>query len=162
MNFEIMDGEVMEKGKTRKKRQTTKVSKLIGRDEKGHFLPGNKIAEKWTEEKVLKIGQQLLDWMMEDQSHFWFEDFLIEHDLFTDFTSDMAKRHPRFAAYIERAKRIQESRITKFALTGNLDTGMARWVLSVHHGKRDVQETKTELSGALQVKNRFTLSIENN
>ena len=90
-----------------------------GRDEKGLFTSGNKFAEKWTEEKVLSIGKQLLEWMKESDGNFWLEDYL--------------------------------------------DTGMARWVLSVHHNKRDVAETKTEVSGAVQtVVDRFTLKIENN
>lgn len=132
------------------------------RDEYGRFLAGNKVAEKWTEEKVIEIGKKLIDWMKESTSNFWLEDFLLENDLFADFTGDMAKRYPRFAEYIARAKQIQESRISKLALLGQLDTGMARWVLSVHHGKRDVQETKTELSGTVQTTDRFTLTIENN
>lgn len=132
------------------------------RDEHGRFLTGNKVAEKWTEEKVIEIGKKLIDWMKESTSNFWLEDFLLENDLFADFTGDMAKRYPRFAEYIARAKQIQESRISKLALLGQLDTGMARWVLSVHHGKRDVQETKTELSGTVQTTDRFTLTIENN
>ena len=132
------------------------------RDAHGRFLAGNKVAEKWTEEKVIEIGKKLIDWMKESTSNFWLEDFLLENDLFADFTGDMAKRYPRFAEYIARAKQIQESRISKLALLGQLDTGMARWVLSVHHGKRDVQETKTELSGSVQTTDRFTLTIENN
>lgn len=134
-----------------------------GRDEKGLFTSGNKFAEKWTEEKVLSIGKQLLEWMKESDGNFWLEDFLHENDLYVNFINSMSNRFPRFKDYIARAKEIQESRITKFALLGNLDTGMARWVLSVHHNKRDVAETKTEVSGAVQtVVDRFTLKIENN
>lgn len=151
------------KTKTQKRKSPTKKQPSPGRDEKGLFLPGNKIAEKWTEEKVLDIGKQLIEWMKESVSNFWFEDFLIEHDLYDDFVSNMSERFPRFREYITRAKKIQESRITKIALMGDLDSGMARWVLSVHHGKRDVQETKTELSGGVNVKSdRFSLTIENN
>ena len=133
-----------------------------GRDEKGLFASGNKFAEKWSEEKVLAIGKQLLEWMKESEGNFWLEDFLHENDLYVNFINSMSARFPRFKDYIARAKEIQESRITKFALLGNLDTGMARWVLSVHHNKRDVAETKTELSGAVQTVDRFTLKIENN
>lgn len=115
------------------------------RNEKGQFMPGNTAALKWTEEKALELAQQLIDWMKFDESNFLMGDFLIENDLYADLIADLSGKYPRFAEHIARAREIEAHRIQKFALTNNLNPGMAQWVLAVNHQKHNVQ--KQEITG---------------
>lgn len=115
------------------------------RDDAGRFLHGNSIAAKWTEEAALKLGQELIEWMNEAEANFWLKDFLIEKELYADVIGYLSDKYPRFCDYIARAKEIEASRIQKFALMNQLNTGMAQWVLSVHHDQHNVQ--KQEITG---------------
>ncbi len=48
---------------------------IVKTGKKGGQL-GNKNAQKWTEEKALKIGRDLLSWYDEDNTNILFEQFL--------------------------------------------------------------------------------------
>jgi hypothetical protein len=65
--------------------------------------------------------------------------------LYTDLIADLSNKYPRFAEHIARAREIEAHRIQKFALTNNLNSGMAQWVLAVNHQKHNVQ--KQEITG---------------
>ena len=117
-----------------------------GRDpETGRFTKGHTFSLKWTEEKSVQLAKDLVDWMVKDQRNFWLEDFLIERGLYPDMIATLSERYEPFADYIARAKAIQASRIKKFALTNNINPGMAQWVLNVHHGERNVEKRETEV-----------------
>ncbi len=137
--------------KATKKKTSVKVKNTVdeqknGRDPKtGRFMAGNQFALKWPEERALQLSKELLEWMKESQSNFWLQDFLLEKDLYPDLVSELAKRYPPFADDIARAKAIQASRITKFSLMNQLNSGMAQWVLAAVHGIHNVQKTETEL-----------------
>lgn len=126
-------------------KKSKKVSEKRQRDKKGRFLKGNTVSLKWTEEKAIELAEKLIDWMKEDQSNFMFKDFLFEHDLYTDLIADLSRKYPRFADYIARAKEIEAHRIQKYALANKLNSGMAQWILAVHHNQHNVQ--KQEISG---------------
>ena len=123
------------------------------RNAKGQYMPGNNdrfqsgntAALKWTEEKAMAIAQGLLEWMNEDQRNFLMKDFLFEQGLYSDLISTLSERYPAFAEHITRAKEIEAHRIQKFALTNNLNAGMAQWVLGVMHKQHNVQ--KQEITG---------------
>lgn len=115
------------------------------RDEKGRFIKGNSAALKWTEEKAVELAEKLIAWMKESESNFMFKDFLFEHDLYADLIADLSRKYPRFADYIARAKEIEAHRIQKYALANKLNSGMAQWVLAVHHNQHNVQ--KQEITG---------------
>lgn len=115
------------------------------RDSKGLFLPGNSVAQKWTEEKAMAIGQELLDWLHASPMNFLFKDFLFEKGLYSDALIYLEKTFPRFSVYIARAREIEALRIQKYALFNKLNPGMAQWVLAVHHNQSPVQ--KTEITG---------------
>lgn len=111
----------------------------------GQFKEGNQAALKWSEEKAIALGQELLDWMNEDPRNFLMKDFLFEHDLYADIISYLSGRYPSFSEYITRAKEIEAHRIQKFALTNNINANMAQWVLGVHHKQHNVQ--RQEITG---------------
>jgi hypothetical protein len=135
--------------KKRRKAKSPKQNKgRPQRDEKGMFLPGNSAAAKWSEEKAVKIGKELIEWMEEQQQNFWIRDFLLEHELYGDVVSYLSEKYPPFSEYIARAKEIEASRIQKFAMMNQLNSGMAQWVLSVHHKLQNVQKTETEVKSS--------------
>lgn len=116
------------------------------RDERGRLLPGSSIAAKWTEPKALKLAKELIDWMQESTQNFWMKDFLLEHELYDDVINYLSNKFQRFSDYITRAKAIQASRIQKFAMMNQLNSGMAQWVLSVHHKMRVKSEVEVNNS----------------
>ena len=132
-----------EEAKAMRPQRNAKGQYLSGHD--GQFKPGNKAALKWTEEKAMAIAQGLLDWMNEDQRNFLMKDFLFEQGLYSDLIATLSERYPTFAEHITRAKEIEAHRIQKFALTNNLNAGMAQWVLGVMHKQHNVQ--KQEITG---------------
>ena len=50
-------------------------NKIVKTGKKGGQL-GNKNAQKWTEEKALKLGEELIRWYDEDSTNIFFEQFL--------------------------------------------------------------------------------------
>ena len=116
------------------------------RNEKGQFIAGHTVTLVWTEEKAMELANALLDWMKYDESNFLMKDFLIEYDLYSNIISDLSEKYPPFAEHIARAKEIEAHRIQKFALTNNLNSGMAQWVLAVNHKQHNVQ--KQEITGS--------------
>lgn len=119
------------------------------RNEKGQFIAGHTCSVKWTEEEAIKLAKALIAWMHEKESHFLLKDFLFEHDLYDDIIARLAKQYPQFAEYIARAKEIEAHRIQKFALANQLNSGMAQWVLAVHHKMHNVQ--KQEISADVAI-----------
>lgn len=130
------------------KRKKRKATEKRQRDEKGLFLPGNTIASKWTEKKAIDLAKELIAWMQEGQSNYWIKDFLLEKDIYSDVIRYLSEKYPRFSSYIVRAKEIEASRIQKFALQNQMNTGMVQWVLSVHHNMHNVQKTETEVKSS--------------
>ena len=129
--------------KSKRPQRNAKGQYVSGHD--GQFKKGNKAALKWTEEKAIALGQELLDWMHEDQRNFMMKDFLFERNLYADIISYLSGKYPSFSEYITRAKEIEAHRIQKFALTNNINAGMAQWVLAVHHNQHNVN--KQEITG---------------
>lgn len=128
------------------KRKKGKNSDVSQRNEKGQFVVGNTAALIWTEDKAMELANALLDWMKYDETNFLMKDFLFEHDLYADIITSLCDRYPPFAEHIARAKEIEAHRIQKFALTNNLNSGMAQWVLAVNHKQHNVQ--KQEITGS--------------
>jgi len=93
----------------------------------------------------MEIAEGLVQWMKDDPQHFMIGEYLIQHDLWADVVSYLSGRYHRFTEYIARAKEIEAARIKMYALANKLNSGMAQWVLAVHHNQHNVQ--KTEVSG---------------
>ena len=128
------------------KRNKGKKSDVSQRNEKGQFVAGNTAALIWTEDKAMELANALLDWMKEKETKFLLKDFLFQHDLYADIIATLCDRYPPFAENIARAKEIEAHRIQKFALTNNLNSGMAQWILAVHHNQHNVQKQEVNAS----------------
>ena len=118
---------------------------------RGTFKKGNKAAEKWTEEKLLKIAHDLLKWQEEKETNIFFKEFLLKHDLYGDFLSNMQDKYNSFNVLIKKARKVQEQKVVKWAMANKLNVTMAIFFLKNHHGYKDKSEveskyTETELT----------------
>jgi hypothetical protein len=125
---------------------------------KGGGQPGNKNAEKWTEEKALKLGNDLIDWLSEkdeegnEKGNIFYEEFLvIERKLYPDLTSYLSEKYLSFSDLIKKAKKIQELKLIKFGIADRLQPTMTIFVLKNHHGYTDRKEFD-HLSGGKPIK----------
>lgn len=96
----------------------------------------------WTEEKVLKLGEELIQWLKSDEDNVWFERFLYEvKDLYPQFISEMVEKYPKFSELIKRAKKIQENKLVDGCLKHNLNSTIAIFVLKNHYQYTDKTQT---------------------
>lgn len=105
--------------------------------------PGEKLAEKWTEEIALELGNKLLAWMKASPSNIFFDKYLILHqDLDDDIIYYLAKKFDSFKKIKDKAKRIQEVRIKDGAINKTLSEGFSKFYLICKHRDQDFKESK--------------------
>ena len=105
------------------------------------FKEGNKAAEKWTEEKALALGYELLEWMKQPMNIFFEEFLIIENDYYAELIAYLSSKFPSFLKVIDRARKIQELKLQKHATLKDTDTGMTKFILINRHDWKDKSET---------------------
>ena len=101
----------------------------------------------WTEEKILQLGQELIDWLKADEDNIWFERFLYEEkDLYPQLIGEMTGKYEKFAELIKKAKKIQESKLVDGTLKMGLNPTMAIFVLKNHYQYTDKQQTEITIT----------------
>ena len=95
--------------------------------------------EKWTEEKAIKLGKELLVWLKEtdedneDKGNMFFEEFLIiEKNLYPDLIRYLSEKFISFYELIVKAKKIQEIKLVKYGVGDRLNASMTKFVLINH------------------------------
>lgn len=114
-------------------------------------------AEKWTEKRALKVGNELLLWLKdkENEENIFFEDFLyIENNYYSELISYLSKKFTSFSKLIDKAKKIQEIKLKKYGTFDKLNASMTKFVLINNHNWKD----KFEFDG--NTKNEIVLSKE--
>lgn len=117
--------------------------------EKGvKFEEGNNAAEKWTEEKALELGEELLSWIKTGgKENMFFNWFLkVEKGLYTDLTAYLSKKFPFFNDILEEAKEIQQIKLIKYGVDDKLSAQMTKFVLMNHHGMSEKVENDNRSS----------------
>jgi len=111
------------------------------------YKPGDKAAEKWTLEKAMKLGDELIEWLKEvdengqDKGNIFYEEFLcIKNDYYEELISYLCKKFDPFLKLIKKAKKIQELKLIKFGIADRLQPTMTIFVLKNHHNYKDKQE----------------------
>ena len=108
--------------------------------------PGNKNAQKHTEEDALRAGNGLLEWISQKNDNIFLEEyFYIQNNYPCDFVKNMKKRFPSFAELIKKALDIQKFKLQKFALSGKANPTMSIFLLKCNHGMNE--NNKLEISG---------------
>ncbi len=119
--------------------------------------PGNKNAEKWTEEKALNLANELIEWMLpkfEDNkkgkkvdvhgANIFYEEFLIMHKkIYSTVLNYLEKKYESFSKTLKTARHIQKIKLMKHATAGNLKEGSTIFILKNYHDMSD----KVEHSG---------------
>ncbi len=107
--------------------------------------------EKWTEEKALKLGREMIIWLNEidkdgeDVGNILFEEFLvIKKGLYPQLPEYLCKKFTSFLNLYNTAKKTQEIKITKYGLADRLNASMAKFILAANHGLSDKPKEEKE------------------
>lgn len=99
---------------------------------------------KWTEEIALSLGNEMIEWLNEvdedgkDVGNILFEEFLvIKKGLYIDVISYLKVKFSSFLEIYEKAKKIQEIKITKYGLSERVNVNMAKFILAATHKMSD-------------------------
>ena len=128
--------------------------------------------EKWTEEKALGMGEDLIKWLKEtdedgdDKGNTLFEEFLyLKNDYHPKTISYLAKKFKSFFTLLEIAKKIQELKIHKYGLGDRFNVQMSKFSLINNHGWKDKstieQENTHKFEGDVFSKIRENSGISN-
>lgn len=118
-----------------------KIDPNVGKKFSSEYQP----EEKWTEEKALKVANDLIIWMRETEQNIFWEEFLyITNDYYSQLISYLCNKFVSFSKLIEKAKKIQEIKLKKYGTGDALNAAMTKFVLINEHNWRD----KQELTGA--------------
>ena len=110
---------------------------------------GNTNAEVWTEEEVLKIGNELVEWM-KINSNILFKRFLLTKKINKSFLSRYKKLYPSFAELLKEAKGWQEVKFLEGGLKKEFDASITKFCLINHHGYVS-EVTQTEQTGTQKI-----------
>lgn len=114
--------------------------------EKEHykFQKGNKAAEKWTEERALTFGKEMLHWMIIADENIFFEEFIFlvapfipdyeDVSIFVSTPAYLANRFESFSKLLQQARKIQELKLKKFGSFDKLNPSIVKFLLSAEHG----------------------------
>jgi len=123
---------------------------------KTSFKKGNKVAEKWTLDEVMKLGNDLINWMKakdendNDKGNIFYEDFLcIENDYYEELISYLCDKFEPFLKLIKKAKKIQELKLIKFGIADRLQPTMTIFVLKNHHNYKDKSEIEQTVKATI-------------
>jgi len=103
------------------------------------FEEGNKAAEKWTEETIQELINELFEWFETDQiNNIFLKDFFVIHKgYYSSIVSYLSEKSKAFSKAIERAYDYQEIRLSKNGLLNKYNPGITRLMLAAHHGIRE-------------------------
>ena len=109
--------------------------------------------EKWTEEKALQLGNDLIDWMKNNEINMFWEEYLVmERDLYPELIAYLSKKFTSFLKLIEKAKKVQEIKLKKYGTADKLNATITKFVLINEHGWKDKQETEHQGDIRINVK----------
>jgi hypothetical protein len=112
--------------------------------------PGNTNAEKWEEKDALKLGNELIDWMLNgDENKFLKQEFLLRRGLYAGVISHLCKKFESFSKLIKRADEIQLMLLDKYGLAGKIDKTMTIFIEKNCHNRKDKQDLEVESNNAL-------------
>lgn len=104
-------------------------------------------AEKWTEEKALQLGNDLIDWMKENEINMFWEEYLVmERDLYPELIAYLSNKFTSFLKLIGKAKKVQEIKLKKYGTADKLNATITKFVLINEHGWKDKQQIDTTIT----------------
>jgi len=125
--------------------------------------PGNKNAEKWTSEKVEKIGKDLLKWFDESPTNIFYSKFLLTLD-YEDRVDRMTLTYLRakfdsFSSVMDMAKEIQQVRLLDLGVLGILNPGITTFALKAIHGLVETDRHEVHTTGDTGAETHFKIEF---
>lgn len=119
------------------------------------FKKGNKAAEKWTEEKSLSLGEDLISWLLEKheegelkgqyKQNKYVEEFLVmEKGLGPDTINYLKNKFSTFSVLYARAMNIQKIKLIKDSVDGKAKERITQFILTNNHGMTEKVENKND------------------
>ena len=122
------------------------------------FSKDNQPPEKWTKEKALKLGYDLIEWLKEkdeqgnDKGNIFYEEFLIiEKDLYPELIAYLRNKFPSFLKLIDKADKIQELKLQKYGTADRLNASMTKFVLTSIIGGKNMPSLEVTIMKMLSV-----------
>ena len=125
----------------------------MSKNKKYLFQEGNKAAEKWTEERALAFGNEMLLWMVSSDENIFFEEFIFlvapflpsyeDVSIFVSTPAYLANRFESFSKLLGQCRKIQELKLKKFGSFDKLNASIVKFLLSAEHGLSEKSELKT-------------------
>lgn len=104
--------------------------------------------EKWTEERALKVANDLIDWLKTEDENMFFEEFLyLNNDYYPNLIKYLSNKFTSFCELIRKAKKIQEVKLMKFGCFDKLNASMTKFTLINNHNWKDKNETNLLSNG---------------
>ena len=121
----------------------------VGKQFSSEYQPDK---ELWTEEEALRLMSDLTDWFGESQTNIFFEEFLFDNPnlgerpgmIYEELISYLVRKFPSCLIFYNRAKKIQEVRLMKYASHDKINAGMSKFLLSAKHGLREKSDVTTD------------------
>ena len=94
---------------------------------------------KYTEREMIKVGQDLIEWLNESEEHLFVIEFLAKKGLYWEIIERWEKRSEEFCRLYKKAKFIQEMRLLKKGVKGGNSTAFTIFLLKNFYGYQDRQ-----------------------
>ena len=121
----------------------------VGKQFSSEYQPDK---ELWTEDEALRLMSDLIDWYGKNQTNIFFEEFLFDNPnlgerpglIYEQLICYLVEKFPSCLNYYNRAKKIQEVRLMKYAAHDKINAGMSKFLLSAKHGLREKSDVTTD------------------
>ena len=118
----------------------------VGKQFTSEYQPDKEV---WTEEEAVRLFNDLLAWFNEKSTNILFDEFLFDNPtlgkrpgkIYPHIIAYLKEKYPSCLQLYERANKIQEIRLVKYALHDKLNPTMSKFVLSTKHSYVEKQET---------------------
>ena len=110
-----------------------------------------KTFEKWTEEAVHQMLDELESWLVDpivdgdkvkENTNIFFMDFLITKRLYRDWIAYVCGKFTSVSERIDYFKTIQEQKLVSLGVYGKTNPAMTKFVLSANYGYAEKTESK--------------------
>ena len=119
------------------KEKGKKEPKKTGKQFSSEYQP----EEKWTEEKALELGNELIEWLSVKDNYFYEEFLVIVKDHYPGLASYLAEKFPSFSKLLKKALKMQELNLIKAGITkGEVEQATLIFVLKNHHNYKDKKD----------------------
>ena len=121
----------------------------VGKQFSTEYQPDKEI---WTEDEALRLMKDLIEWYGSNQTNIFFEEFLFDNPnlgerpgmIYEQLICYLVEKFPSCLNFYNRAKKIQEVRLMKYAAHDKINAGMSKFLLSAKHGLREKTDVTSD------------------